>query len=516
MKNKLYIFLFLGLALFFYSCDENFEEINVDPTTASQIDLKYKFPTAVLYASGQRYESWRGNLIYSSTMIQHLANTQGYWNGDKYTYSSGYAEAFWTAQYPQTIKTIEDMKYQMEAAGDTLSADYGMVRVLRVFAYHRLTDLYGDIPYSEAGKAYIEGDLRPKYDLQEDIYADMLKELEESAELLDGSTPSSLTSADLIYNGDVSKWQKWAYSLMLRLGLRMTKVDEAAAQEWAEKAIAGGVMESNDDIAYVVHEEGNGIVQNGNGEVFTADGSPRISETFIEFLQGDPRLTVYASLPEDTGETDENGNPILRSDEERTDPDAQVGLPNGLDSSLLQEQTGETNTQGYSEPNRLYITSEAAPNFLQTYAEVEFMLAEAAYRWGSGDGDVEGHYEAGVTAAMKYLELYSPEAAISDEEIQAYLEANPFDSSNALEQINTQYWAAVFLNEYEAYANWRRTGYPVLDPVNYPGNVTGGTIPRRLTYLQSEQLTNSENYNEAIASQGPDNLTTRMWWDVQQ
>jgi hypothetical protein len=507
--------MFLGLSLFLSSCDDDFEDINVDPTTATQIDLNYKFPTAVLYASGQRYESWRANLIYASTMIQHLANTQGYWNGDKYTYSAGYAEAFWTAQYPQTIKVIEDMKYQLETEGDTLSADYAMVRVLRVFAYHRMTDLYGDIPYSEAGNAYITGNMRPAYDLQENIYADMLKELEESAELLEGST-STLGSTDIIFNGDTSKWQKWAYSLMLRLGLRMTKVDEAAAQKWAEKAIAGGVMESNDDIAYVVHEEGNGIVQNGNGETFTADGTPRISNTFIEFLQGDPRLTIYASLPENTGETDANGNPILRTVEERTDPEAQVGLPNGLDSFLLQEQTGETNTQDFSEPNRLYLTSEAAPNFFQTYAEVEFMLAEAAYRWGSGDGDVESHYKAGVRAAMNYLELYSPEAVISEEEISNYLEANPYDPSKALEQINTQYWAAVFLNEYEAYANWRRTGYPVLDPVDYPGNVTGGTIPRRLTYLQSEQLTNAENYNAAVSSQGPDNLTTRIWWDEAQ
>ena len=510
MKNKLYIFLFIGLALFLYSCDEDFESINVDPTTASQIDISYKFPTAVLYASGQRYESWRGNLIYSSTMIQHLANTQGYWNGDKYTYSAGYAEAFWTAQYPQTMKSIEDMMSQLETAGDTLSADYGMVRVLRVFAYHRMTDLYGDVPYSEAGAAYSEGILRPAYDPQEEIYADMLNELEESAELLDGSSSSSMTAADIIYNGDVSKWQKWAYSLMLRLGLRMTKVDEAAAQEWVEKAIAGGVMESNDDIAYVQHEEGNGLLQNGNGEVFTADGTPRISDTFIEFLQGDPRLTIYASLPATTAD----GTP--RTNEERLDPDAQLGLPNGLDSALLQELTGETNTQAYSEPNRLYITSEAAPNFFQTYAEVEFMLAEAAYRWGSGDGDAEAHYEAGVTAAMKYLELYSPEAAIADDAITTYLEENPYDESMALEQINTQYWAAIFLNEYEAFANWRRTGFPVLDPVDYPGNVTGGTIPRRLTYLQSEQLTNTENYNAAVSSQGPDNLTTRVWWDVEQ
>ncbi|MGB3776407.1 MAG: SusD/RagB family nutrient-binding outer membrane lipoprotein, partial [Leeuwenhoekiella sp.] len=439
MKKVLYI-LTLVASLAVISCDKDFEDINVDPTTASQIDLQYKFPTAILYVAGQRYESWRANLIYQSTMIQHFASTQGYWNGDKYTYSAGYAEAFWIAQYPQGVKTLEDMKAQMEIAEDTTSAEYAMVRILRVFQYQRMTDLYGDVPYSEAGKEFIDGDLRPAYDLQEDIYADMLNELDESAQLL-GTGSSTLGTADILFGGDQTKWKKWAYSLMLRLGLRMTKVDPAAAQEWAERAIAGGVMESNEDIAYVVHEEGNGIVQNGNGEVFTADGTPRMSDIFINFLQGDPRLTILAALPADTGVLDADGNVILRTNEERLDPDAQRGLPNGLDANLLRQATGETDTQAYSEPNRLYITSEAAPMFFQTYAEVEFMLAESAVRWGSGDGDAAGHYAAGIEAAMKFLELYTPEAAISDDAIDQYLQENPFDSGNALEQINTQYWA---------------------------------------------------------------------------
>ncbi|MBT8305972.1 MAG: SusD/RagB family nutrient-binding outer membrane lipoprotein, partial [Maribacter sp.] len=140
--------------------------------------------------------------------------------------------------------------------------------------------------------------------------------------------------------------------------------------------------------------------------------------------------------------------------------------------------------------------------------------AEAAERWGLAGGDPEPHYNAGVRAAMKMLELYGPAGAIADADIDAYLLANPFDAGNALEQINTQYWAATFLNEYEAFANWRRTGYPALVPVVYPGNVTNGTIPRRLTYSVSEQSNNPENYAAALSAQGPDELTTRVWWDV--
>ena len=197
----------------------------------------------------------------------------------------------------------------------------------------------------------------------------------------------------------------------------------------------------------------------------------------------------------------------------------QRGLSNGQDLPMLQEQDVDldnlfSNLNDYSEPNRLLITSETAPMIFQTYAEVEFMLAEANVRWGLA-GDAETHYNNGVTAAMKQLSLYGDAGIIADADIADYLAANPYDSANALEQINTQYWAATFLNEYESFSNWRRTGFPALTPVNYPGNVTNGSIPRRLTYSESEQSNNPDNYAAVIAAQGPDVLTTRVWWDVE-
>ena len=109
--------------------------------------------------------------------------------------------------------------------------------------------------------------------------------------------------------------------------------------------------------------------------------------------------------------------------------------------------------------------------------------------------------------------MYGAEAAIPAADIDAYLAANPYDAANGIKQINEQLWAAVLLNEYEAFANWRRTGYPELTPVNYPGNVTGGTIPRRLRYREGEAVANPENYSAVLSAQGPDEFTTRMWWD---
>ncbi|QKX06667.1 SusD/RagB family nutrient-binding outer membrane lipoprotein [Aquimarina sp. TRL1] len=509
MKKSIYIFIAI---LTCWGCDKGFEELNVDPTKPDQISVVNKLTSVQLFTSGERYENWRANLIYCSTMMQHFATTAGYWSGDKYTWNRGYASSLIDRYYGNAVKTLEDMMVQLDTEEKPAEMK-AITRIMRVFVYHRLTDLYGDIPYSEAGKAVIDGVLKPKYDRQADIYADLLKELEESVADL-GSGTSEFGDADLMYKGDLATWKRFGNSLMLRLGFRMIKVDPSGAQQWVTKAIQGGVMESNADIAYIAHTTGpEGINKNGLGEVFTADGNMRMSKTFVDFLTGDPRLKILGALPEKTGQKDGEGNDILRTYEERIDAATQKGLPNGLDAGLLEDATGETDTFAYTEPNRTIITGEDAPMFFQTYAEVKFLLAEAAVRWGLAGGDAKVHYEEGVAAAMKMLSLYGENAVINDTAIEGYITANPFDASNALEQINTQYWAATFLNEYEAFANWRRTGFPVLTPVNYPGNETNGTIPRRLTYSTSEQSNNEENYNAAIQAQGPDILTTRVWWD---
>ena len=496
MKKIIYITI---LALVFSACDKGFDQLNVDPTKPSQVGAQTKLSAIQLYTSGERYENWRANLIYCSTMMQHFSTTAGYWAGDKYTWNKGYASSMIDRIYGNAVKNMADLLVQLDKENAPAEMK-AIARIQRVLIFHRLTDLYGNVPYSEAGKAYLEGIFQPKYDSQSAIYADMLKELEEAAADL-GSGTSGFGNGDLIYHGDQAKWKKFAYSMMLRLGLRLIKVDPTAAQSWATKAIAGGVMQSNDDIMYIQHTAGpEGINKNGNGEVFTVDNSMHMSKTFVDFLQNDPRLPILA----------------MRRSDESTNPADLKGLPNGLDLNMLKNQTGEDNTDAYAGINRnTGITSEAAPMFFQTYAEVEFMLAEAAERWGLAGGDPAIHYNAGVRAAMKMLSLYGPNAVISDSDIDAYLIAKPFNPANALEQINTQYWAATFLNEYEAFANWRRTGFPTLVPVNYPGNDTNGTIPRRLTYSTGDQSVNAVNYAAAVAAQGPDVLTTRVWWDKQ-
>jgi hypothetical protein len=493
MRKLIYIAF---IALFLGGCDEGFEELNVNPTKPVQVSVANKLTAAQKFMSSERYDNWRANLIYQSTMMQHIATTAGYWSGDKYTMNRGYSSSLIDRYYSNVIKSVEDMRVQLDAeeAPEEMKA---ITRIMRVYAYSRLTDLYGDIPYSEAGQAYISGILKPKYDAQSEIYPDLLKELEESAAAL-SSGISGFGAADVIYQGDQAKWKRLANSLMLRLGFRLIKVDAAASQAWVTKAISGGVMTSNDDIFFFPHDTSNN--RNGNSEAFDADGNQRLSETFVDWLQasGDPRLPVLARR---------------RSDGSTTLIDLK-GLPNGLDSNTLEGATGEASTSAFAEPNIANIGQMNAPMLFQSYAEVELLLAEANVRWNIG-GAAAAHYNAGVTAAMKMLAMYGDGAVISDGDITDYLDNNPYNAGNALEQINNQYWAATFLNEYESFSNWRRTGFPVLVPVNYPGNETNGTIPRRLTYSESEQSNNADNYSAAITAQGPDELTTRVWWDKQ-
>ena len=191
------VILLLMIALVVGACDDGFDELNVNPTAAPQIAAGNKLTAAQKFISSERYDNWRAGMIYQSTMMQHIATTAGYWDGDKYTWNRGYASSLIDRYYGNAIKTIEDLKFQLdeEEAPEEMKA---IVRIMRVFAFSRLTDLYGDVPYSEAGKAVIEGIFLPKYDQQSEIYPDMLKELEESAAAL-GSGTSGFGVADVIY-----------------------------------------------------------------------------------------------------------------------------------------------------------------------------------------------------------------------------------------------------------------------------------------------------------------------------
>ncbi|MGM0460416.1 MAG: SusD/RagB family nutrient-binding outer membrane lipoprotein [Bacteroidota bacterium] len=492
-----------------HACDEGLTDINEDPTVATELSPEFKITRAQLQASEGRFEAWRGNLIYASNMIQHLASTTTAWAGDRYTINNDYLAAHWGTHYPNSVKTIEDLIAQVQDEPDWINL-YAQARILRVFIYHRITDLYGDIPYSEAGKGFIEGNTSPVYDPQEEIYTDMIDELTQAvSDLSENQGMMTFGENDLFYEGDVTQWIKFGNSLKMRLGMRLTEVDESLAQSVVEEAAADMYMEDTDDTAWINHESGpSGINRNGVGEAFQDFGLEghnfRLSNTLVDLMKDeensnqnvDPRLTIFANV------YDEDGNSTT------DDPLDYQGLENGLDAADL----GDLELLDFAMPNRELMTSYSSPNLFMTHAETRFILAEAAARGWNVPGDAQTHYEEGIRSAMEHLAFYGEDGEISEDDIQAYIDGVP---PADIEQINTQKWIALYLNGFEAYANWRRTGYPELDPVDFPGNRSGGEIPRRYLYPVPEQQNNSTNYDEAINRQGEDEFMTRMWWDAE-
>lgn len=508
------------LAVLLPSCDKGFEEMNKNPNAFTEPVIGSMFSTSLIKTAGtSTFDSYWGNMIYLGGYMQTFATLTTMWPGDKYltTPESG---AYFEIVYTGHLKDLEQAMSIIKDQPDKVN-EYNIARILRVFIMHRVTDLYGDVPYREAGQGYLTGIYKPKYDRQSDIYPDMLKTLEEAASQLDPSKPS-YGSADFIYNGSPAKWKQFAYSLMLRLGMRLTKIDPQMAEQYVKKAIAGGVIKSNADIAKLVHTSATGNNWNWVNNLHQSVGvqvarkginDAKLTKTFIDYLQSttDPRLPFYSTLWQGNASPSELSNASL--------PSRQRGLPNGYDNStiksIIPSWTNDMLAE-FSETNLLTIGSLSAPTVFLSYTEVEYLLAEAALR-GWDSGSPETHYSNAVTSSMKLTTIYPGNVIIPQSEIDKFLQSNPLTGTTdeKMEKIYTQLWVSHFMfsDNVEIFSSWRRTGYPKLTPVNYLGNVTGGTIPRRLVYPASETNLNTENYNAAIALQGADLYTTRVWWD---
>lgn len=512
--NKLsYIIVMAALAL--QSCDKGFQDMNTNPDASPVVQPEYMFSKTLLTGLGGGYGT-TVSTYYSTSMVcaggamQHYATYKDVPGlGDKYYWQQGtYPYTFFENGYPGAVNEIETVIRTLKADEATNVNKLSIARIWRVYIMHRMTDLFGDIPYTDAAKGYTENNFTPKYDPQSAVYDDMLKELEQSAAAF---TPdqASFGAGDFIYSGNTDRWKKFAYSLMLRLGMRLTKADATKAQSWVGKAIAGGVITDDADRAYMKYAEGpqtsnqnpasyDMLTNNfaaANGDANTEGG--KFARTFIDHLKntGDPRLSVIAV--------------VWKSGKPDTSAALQKGMPNGLLGKPADFVT-------YSEPNPNTVLKLNAPYLVITNAETHFLMAEAAIR-GWYAGDAAGLYDKGVNAAMRNWALFGSGGNISSEKIDGYLTQHPFAAGGTteekLEQIHTQMWVALYIDEQECWSNWRRTGYPKLIPVNIPGNLTNGTIPRRLIYPPSEESVNNDNFREAVQRQGPNEFTTRVWWD---
>jgi hypothetical protein len=517
-------------AAFITACNKSeLKDLNINPQAKNTIDVNFLFTSAQLGAASggsrgdNRYIDWRTNIGMASTAIQQLAAIGDISNaGDKYLDNAETTSAPFEFIYSDLRSLADILKhtgpggYAEGQSNNTRQA----ARILRAFLFHRLTDYYGSIPYSEANQAE-KGVFFPKYDKQKAIYTDLLKELEEATAAFGAADPSFAT-ADLYYNGDVTKWKKWGYSLMLRLAMRVSNVDVATANKYVAKAVTGGVFQSNADNVIVQMAEGPSLWTNQNGisrAFYPGDGgnSSFLSKTLIDMLKGpntgsttddDPRLMIISG---GIGIWSASGGGLWQPT--KTDPLDQKGMPNGNDLTLLKVIEGNSNLDinaTYSKINPKLL-DRAEPYMLMNYGEVELLLAEASQR-GIGGLTAAGaaaHYNAGVRASMQMYTIYDPSFVVTDAKVDAYIATYPYNVAKpALEMIGDQLWVNHFLNWWEAWSDWRRTGLPKLVPTNYPGNVTGGKIPQKLKYPNSEVAGNPNFKTGASAN----DYVTKVWW----
>ena len=517
MKKKFIktIFFIIGFTLILSACTKKLSKLNEDPNSYQKVNADFLFTSSILDAVGGDRFSWMMRFNLMAALQQEATYSLLTAPGDKYL-SEGYGSYLWNS-YSHCVRQIEDVIQNVKDDPD-MSNKLAIARIWRVYMFHRLTDIFGDVPYFEAGKG-LEGQYQPKFDKQSDIYPDMLKVLEESANSLDASKPT-FGSSDLLYGGNVTQWKKFAFSLMLRLGMHLTKVDLASAETWVKKAIAGGPILEDVDLAKISYFDGS-LASNRNpisaqwlelDYVNPQDPNNvqgcKISKRFIDELKGnstttkDPRLNVISVL-------------WVKQPSGLYVKDTSTALQNGMENAKYSSYPAEYAT--FSEPNPSTVMSYSAPICVMTPAEVNFLLAEAAIR-GWYSGNVSDAYSNGVKAAMKQWALYGSEGVISQDKVDYYLTNNPFKTGGTfeekLDQISTQKWILFYVDQIENFANWRRTNYPVLIPTNYPGNLTGGQIPRRMIVPDTEELYNKDNFTEAKNRQSGDNtFLSRVWWD---
>ncbi|MDO1444707.1 SusD/RagB family nutrient-binding outer membrane lipoprotein [Rhodocytophaga aerolata] len=485
-------------------CDNGFDELNTNKNLATAINPLFSLNTAIVNTAPPGT-----TLPYELAIVQQIVSPNsgviagGNFNEDNRPVTRG----LWENYYRNVLKNTADViaKTRDNPARSNL---YNMARIIHANAGMILTDTYGDIPFTEAGQGFLNNVVTPSYDAQQDIYETILTELDQASAGLDAA--KALETQDALYGGDITKWRRLGYSLLLRAAMRLTKADAAKAQSYAAKAAAAGVMQSNADNAFIRHTAAfmNAV---GNTLNSTEANNYYLTETFVKYLKAakDPRLASIAVRYVGA----KNGAEQVAARINR-DTTVQIGMPMGYDNASIASVVtakGLASFYDFSQLDRNRMGRNDAPNFLVTYAQTQLLLAEAVVR-GWVTGDAAALYTNGIKAHMEQLSAYA-DAAVPATSIDAYLAANPFDPAKALEQINTQYWVASFLNGPEAFANFRRSGFPNLPPNPLRNDIDSEDFIRRLTYPDAELSVNSGNYQEAVSRQGLDRLDTRVWWD---
>ncbi|HTD93792.1 MAG TPA: SusD/RagB family nutrient-binding outer membrane lipoprotein [Chitinophagaceae bacterium] len=453
-KTKLYILLVLALAA--ASCNKELDRVNVNPNATENAQPDYLL-TGAIKNTADAYWGTANTMNSSLLFVQHWAKIQ-YTEEDRFIFSNSSFTSLWSTGYSQSITNLNKI---IELSADLNNPNYnGVALVLRSWVFLLLTDAYGDIPYKQAGS--IDEFITPVFDPQKDVYFGLLDDLKNALALLDPS--GKAIGGDVIYSGNISRWQKLANSLRLRIALRIADKEPAKSKEVLDELTAdGGVFISdNADNAQLVYL--TSPQQNPVSALFETRDDYRISKTIVDklFQLNDPRLPIFASKTQ------------------TPTPQEYVGIPNGL-------TTSEASILGFAKTSRpgAYFLLPQAPAVIFSYAELLFDRAEAAARGFTAENAAD-LYQQAIKASLKQYGIADVVAAtyVAQPSVQ-------YDNANFKKSIGEQKWIALFGQGLEAFAERRRLDYPQLTAsVN---TVLNGQIPVRFIYPGTEQSLNGAN-----------------------
>lgn len=525
MKNILNILIILTITIFSSSCVKDYDSINKNPKVLTLDGLdqsSYGFVVKRAFYSGIYADDvmsfLRGHAAFADIYSNYQAHTHPDFYSDRFTFNGAWLDVFYTGFYSGVavqVKYCED--YAVENGYDIENA---MMKIWKVYVYHKTTDYWGPIIYSHFGN----GEKTVPYDKQEDVYKSFFVTLDEAVNLLKNHTgeTSFLGSQDVVYAGNVDKWLKFANTLRLRLALRVKYVEPALSQFEAEKAVADGVIESNSDNGYVTTTTDFPNRYN----TITAWSDFRMSADMESVLKGyqDPRVSNYFS-PADQPDLDDDPDGLIFPYE---------GMRNG--QSRSDKQGAGFNAKCSNMGPAYLAVGVKGPDWpLLRAAEAYFLKAEGALEgWNMGGGSVQSFYDSGIEASMAENGFDGKDLSGNDyasssnlpmgyDNISSAVSSVPvkFDPAaekeKQLEQIITQKWIALYPDGEEGWAERRRTGYPILydrlesDNLDIPVN----EIPRRVPFVGVEYNNNRTAVEDAVENMlgGPDNGATKLWWD---
>ncbi len=474
MKRILTAFLLVLLA---GGCTDNFDAINENPNAPESVDAQFLLSN-VLYttANMNAFEGWEnGNLLVQLTTKFDFNDV------DRYDLRTN--EEVWNSIY-YSLRDLETVIAQAEERdNDTYK---GIALVMRAYLAAYLTDLWGDVPFQQAVQGS-QGNFTPTYDTQEAIYTGeggILESLREAAQLLE--TATGTVSGDIIFQGDREAWLRFANSLQVRYLMRISgRVDVGA--DLATLVAGGRLFVSNEDNAVMPYLS----TAPNQWYVYTVRSGDynnvRMSEKIEAVLKGfdDPRLFT---LFKPSAVSQNTSTPVYTGLESGLGPSSRTGI-------LL----NEVSTLG----SLFRDVPDGVSAMLMTYAELQFTLAEAVAR-NIIPGDARTYYEAGIAASFEYYEVPMPADYLQRPGVA-------YDPVNGIELIITQKWLANFMNGYEPWFDYRRTGFPTLEIVR--DNLNNGVYPVRYKYPFSEQAVNKANYDATIARIGEDSHNIPGWWE---